>query len=66
MPATKVHGVPLGARFKSDDGSVILTVTEFITPSNMTEPWKARVITDTEIPAIIEVDDLKGEGYIRL
>jgi hypothetical protein len=66
MPANKVYGVPLGARFKSEDGSVILTVTEFISPKTMTQEWQARVTTDSGIPAIIDVKDLKGSGYERV
>lgn len=66
MTAVNVYGVALGSQFKSADGSTVLTVTEFITPKTMLDPWEARVTTDTGIPAIIEVKDLLGSGYERV
>lgn len=66
MTAVQVYGVRPGTQFRAVDGDTILTVTEFITPSSHVKPWEAKVVSDSGVPAIIEVKDLLGEGYIRV
>lgn len=66
MTAVQVYRVRPGTKFRAVDGGTILTVTDLITPSSHVKPWEARVVSDSGVPAIIEVKALLGEGYVKV
>jgi hypothetical protein len=58
MTAKAVYGIPIGASFKSE--GEVLTVLEFITPANLTQPWRALVKSNEIVDhQTVEVKDLQ-------